>query len=210
MKRFMLAITCLGLTFQTVAQDYYNTTQPSPRKRTGLSVTGFSGGMMEFSRVKGNSLLTAGGGGAALFNKRFFVGGFGQRTLNPATVRANNQAYNLHFTTGGLWAGYLSKPGRLLTFQVDTRLGWTRTGVSNTTSSANERFYVYSGFMATPTAGVQINVAPFARINLSGGYRFATNVDVPFSNMPGSSPERLGNADFNGAVGSISVIFGSF
>lgn len=210
MKSFLFTIALIGAGLVATAQDYYKTTKTPNRERNGISFTGFSGVMSEFSTVRGNSLITMGGGGAGLINKRFFVGGFGQRTINPASVQANNQQYNLHFTTGGFWVGYLSKPSRFLTFQFDTRLGWTRTGVSNTTNSPNNRYYVYSGFMATPTAGVQINVAPFARINLSGGYRFATNVDGPFSDVIGSSPDRLRNADFRGAVGSISVIFGGF
>jgi hypothetical protein len=209
MKRFLSTIALLTLTLNLYAQDYYKTSLATPRKK-GLSVSGFSGGAIEFSAFRGQTLVMAGGGGAALFNRHFFVGGFGQRTITPTSFAVGRTTYNAHVTQGGLWLGYLSGSAKRVALQFDTRLGWARTGLATTTLPSDQRQYRNSGLLVTPSVGLQIKAAPFMRINLSGGYRFANRVDVALSDTPGFISDRLTNRDFNGATGSISLLFGNF
>ena len=55
-------------------------------------------------------------------------------------------------------------------------------------------------FVLEPQANLELNVTPFMRINVGGGYRWVTDVDL----------YPLTNRDFSAAFGSLALKFGKF
>ncbi len=209
MKRtiFFLLLNTIG--YHSVAQDVSRRHINSPTQDSSSPINGFGGITLELSRLRGQPSLSVGGGGAALFSNRFFLGGFGQRTVSDVPIQVGAVKYGLRVNQGGLWVGYRTNSNHRVQGYVDTRLGWTNIGVVNANGPTTAVTYRRNGFMATPTVGAQITVLPFMRVSASGGYRFAANVDVTLSDGRGQT-NRLSNQDFAGPVAALSVIFGGF
>ncbi len=83
-----------------------------------VRISGFGGTMTEFSLVEGEFAVSQGGGGAVIFNQKFFIGGYG---MGLATMHRRNDLPDygnliLAFGHGGLWSGYLFNSWKLLHF----------------------------------------------------------------------------------------------
>jgi hypothetical protein len=164
------------------------------------STGAFGSVFVEYGEIKGNSVSFTGGGGAIIINETFLLGGYGQglngklRLLPNDATLFNGQAGNLDMSHGGFWLGGVILPRAAVHPVVTTRLGWGGAEWSGSTIARDAIFVV------TPMVGVQANINSWMRINLEGGYRIVTGL-----NLPG-----IGSRSLDGYSVGLSFQFGDF
>jgi len=196
MKRILLLLLSLSIGDAVFAQ------QSSPTligSQANSKISGFGGPLIELSSLRGQSMVSIGGAGAACINGHFFFGGFGQSSTTK-TLLSDNAIYNTDLSQGGFWLGYIFHPNRVVHITTDTKLGWTSATLTNTNTTSRT---TQSGFTITPSVGAEVNVASFLRVQLTGGYRLASNFGPMQLNA-------LSNKDVDSVVGTLTLRFGWF
>lgn len=169
------------------------------------SISGFGGPMMQFSSVNGEFAFFMGGGGAVLFNRRFFLGGYGMGMTNGDIKHqaSDLQKHTLQFGHGGFWLGYVIQPNKAVHFSVSSQAGWGGVSLGEDYSSINNRIYDEDDvFVLCPQAEVELNLTNFMRVGIGGGYRMVSGLQ-----MEGVALE---NSDLSGPFGSLTFKFGWF
>lgn len=202
MKKIILALNVLfflGLTHNAFAQDSeYDYLLKGKR----LSFSIFGGPMFELSSVNNNLGFSSGGGGAIMFNRTVFIGGYGMG-LNPLSnqqfvvdnVEHSNLA--LDFGHGGFWLGYVHDYRKVVHFAGSTKFGWG--GISLDGNQLNDT-YRNSVLVFTPQIEVEVNVGRWFKINGGLGYRFVSGVDQSV----------FETGQFNSPQATVGFIFGWF
>lgn len=196
MKRILLLLLSLTMGEAVFAQQHSSTLIGSQPR---WNISGFGGPLVELSSLRGQSMISIGGAGAACINGHFFFGGFGQSSTSKRLL-SDNVIYNTDLSQGGFWLGYIFHPNRVVHITTDTKLGWTSATLINT--NTNSRIN-QSGFAITPSVGAEVNVASFLRIQLTGCYRLASNFGPTQANA-------LSNKDVDSVVGTLTFRFGWF
>ncbi len=177
-----------------------------------LRISGFGAPLVEFSSVNGQFSVSNGGGGAALFNQKFFLGGYGVSMSNRVNLGDVSNNQRLDFGHGGFWLGYVSSPKRLVHFTGSLRLGWGGISVrDNRFANNNFSNRVSNCFVATPELGVEVNITRFFKIAATAGYRVVTGANsVQFTDFQGNTTQTINNATFNSPMGMLTFKFGWF
>lgn len=165
-----------------------------------MTVVGaFGGPLIEIGSINGEVGADIGGGGAVLF-KNIFLGGYGLGTDYPqASVMDGGETttYDIKFSHGGLWLGYIQAPEKLVHFTSSVKIGW---GKSRLRDDGDFR-YKDQIFVMIPEIGMEVNLTHFFRLSLTGGYRWVNGIN----SLPG-----LDNGDFSSPVGMLTFRFGDF
>lgn len=145
-----------------------------------MEVSGFGGPMVELSWVKDRPIYSFGGGGGALFNKRFFLGGYGQGNLvlDPFFTY-NNVPVKMEMGHGGLWLGYWLKPESIAHLGVSSRFGWGGIGLLD---AADNLLLSDDVFHLQPQVHGELNVLPFMKLSAAAGYRLSLGLNNDFFN----------------------------
>ena len=175
-----------------------------------LRVSGFGAPIVEFGNVNGQFTVSNGGGGAAIFNQTFFLGGYGMGMSNRVNVGGTASNQRIDFEHGGFWLGYVSSPNKLIHFTGSLRLGWGGVNLRNNNFGSSLNTRLSNCFVATPEVGLEINVTRFFRIATTVGYRAVSGIGtINFSDNVGNLTS-LGNQDFNSLTGMLTFKFGWF
>lgn len=165
-----------------------------------LKVVGaFGGPLIEIGSINGEVGADIGGGGAVLF-ENLFLGGYGLGTDYPqarVVDGGEESIYDIKFSHGGLWLGYIQGPNKLVHLTSSVKIGW---GKSRLRQEGDFR-YKDQIFVMVPELGVEVNLTRFFRLSLTGGYRWVNGINT----LPG-----LDNGDFSSAVGMVTFRFGGF
>ncbi|MEX2597857.1 MAG: hypothetical protein WEC59_13110 [Salibacteraceae bacterium] len=186
MKKFIYLLALILFVVETVqAQDKTDYLVGDTH-----NISGFGGLMTELSAVNNQAILSFGGGGGALIDQRFFIGGYGMGNLVEfSTFSINGHPRLLEMGHGGLWIGYHHNPQKVVHFGGSARVGFGGLAFTNLNGDpiVNDGFFV-----TTSQLHVEMNVLPFLKLNLSGGYRniFGLNNDF-VDNRDVSSPTLL-------------------
>ncbi len=149
---------------------------------SGFRVGGFGGPMMNFATLNGDFAFYSGGGGGAIFDGRFFIGGFGMG-LSTDHVFDLNQGnnplddYYAEIGMGGLWLGYIHKPTKLVHLNFSLPLGGGGLGFSSVDNSGQDANISDGFFMLNPTIGAELNVVSFMKVSLNAGYMIFTGIN---------------------------------
>ncbi len=147
----------------------------------GGSISGFGGIIVEFSSIDGDAAIMNGAGGAALFNRSFFLGGYGTSLTNKIYPDGVVPRRETSFAQGGLLTGYAFESYRLVHFGVSSRLGWGVIRISPEDSFVSSAAPVSDNvFTFTPQAEVEVNLSYWFRVNAGMGYRIVTGIDNSF------------------------------
>lgn len=121
----------------------------------------------------------SGGLGFGLMISDFYLGGY---YLDNVGNKASIGTYDQRFVHGGLWAGYILNPDKLVHYQAGLKLGY---GSLINEYNYTDNISTYSGnlFILNPNAGAEINITSFLRFGVNAGYRFTTPVGVDAENM---------------------------
>lgn len=193
-----------------------------------LSVTGFGGPLVIFSSMPDGFSVSSGGGGAALFNQQFFIGGYGEGLATEHFVRdlsiyypssQTNHYYEklqLSFGHGGLWLGYIHDYHKLLHWGVSAKLGAGGIGLSYPGFNIDKHYMLTSDvvFVFLPQAEMEINLFPWMKLNLGLAYRLVSGVNntYEFSQPNGSLINKpyFNSSDFNSPSFTLGLLFGGF
>jgi len=203
MKKLLLISWLMGIsTFRVQAQQSESTRFLINGR---ASITGFGGPLTEFSRVRNDWVVSAGGGGAVLINQTFFFGGYG---IGMATDRRmdipSETNLQLSLGHGGLWLGYLYRSSRLIHAGIDAKLGWGSITLSrhinNSTANETQNVNTNNVFVITPQIQAELNIIRWFKINVGAGYRLVTGVDKNY----------YSTSDFNSPSLTVGLLFGGF
>lgn len=167
---------------------------------------GFGGPAVKFAKIKNELGVLAGGYGGWLINHTVMLGagGFGlsNRIKADAVIQAATpgKTQYIQFGYGGFMMEYIPQNMKLLhpVFQMligGGGINYVLFDDFDQETIDNDHFFVLEG-----SAGVELNVVKYMRIDLTAGYRFISGVDMP----------ALENSDFSGGNVSLTLKFGSF
>lgn len=171
-----------------------------------VSISGFMGLMTEISSLEGEVVPSVGAGIALLLDQTFYIGFYGLGTIKSLEKQLlQYQQVDMAFGHGGLWMGYIHQSERLLHLGVSLKIGGG--GVYLAERRGHEFIFEEKNkidedalFVLIPQAEMELNVAPWMKLNLGLGYRFVDGVDTPY----------LNENDFASPVGSLGFYFGWF
>jgi hypothetical protein len=167
------------------------------------SIGGFGGPMVRVTQIGGETALLVGGGGAAIFNRRFAIGGlgFGGTAAADVIINGTPQRGEIDFGYGGLTLEVITRPAKLVHATFGVMIGGGTVSVWPDNLRPRNQTTTGEAFGAVePQLGFELNLSRFARVGLNGGYRFTF----------GSEIEGLVNKDLNGGSGTLVFRFGSF
>jgi len=183
-------------------------------------ISGFGAPITEFSSFDGNFAVSSGGGGAAIFDNKFFIGGYGMGMTtihnypNVYSENGNLQADHLQvsFGHGGLWTGYNFMPNNPIHFVLSLKAGGGAASLINTEFDFEdiEQYYDYVGVLQ-PQIDVELNLLRWFKISFGAGYRYVMGIgDETYYNSDLEEVRYFDKNDFNSPYGSITFLFGGF
>lgn len=186
-KSFLLAVACLLITATSFGQK-----DETLFGRNGLRITGAWGGSawnLSTLGGEGEYAVFTGGYGGVEFNKNFFIGWGGQTLINDVRYdQFDNDSYEMDYN--GLILGYGIKSHRVIHPQFMMMLGGGTVDVQNV---GRDNFLT-----VMPSAGVELNVFRWFRVNLQGGYRMVSNTSLA----------GISDADLSDFYGEVKFKFG--
>ncbi len=161
---------------------------------------GFGGPVVKFTRVKDAFGMLVGGRGGWIVNHTLSLGGGGYGLVNeiagPPTLPYRES--RLGFGYGGFEMEYIWHSGKLVHSTVMVLVGAGGVGYYE----GEDRENWDSFFIMEPSFQLELNVAPFFRIDLGAGYRFVTGVE--------KEKNDLSNSDIGGPSLNLVFKFGRF
>jgi len=143
---------------------------------------------------------------AAIFNQKFYIGFFAESlwTRMDRGLYQNNDCCEPAFGSTGLMIGSIIKPKKLIHFDVRAKVGLGALRVTDN-SSPSTIFGDFDSdyepvFVAHPSAGVEINITKFFKLNTHVGYRYIGHID----------DNNISRNSMNGITGQIGLVFGWF
>ena len=204
MKKIAVLIFGLSLFISVSAQE------PQTLINGDVNVTGFGGPLVDFGPFNGGTEIWTGGGGAALFNGQFYIGGFGSGLAANSEftfidIDSNSVISDVEAGYGGLWFGWIPLHDRVVHPYMDVMTGWGGYSFGPDNEQQTDLEYFNDNvFVFAPRIGVEVNVFTWMRFNASVGYKWVNGLDVPEIYRDYVQPDQ------NGAVYSLGVRFGKF
>lgn len=195
MKRTLVFILILN-SFASVSQS----TKPKTLITTDPEqISGFGALLFSFTPIDGQLATLTGGGGAAIFDNTFFIGGYGLGMSGDREVTVEGIDYRVDYGHGGIWLGYIMKPVELFHLGVESKFGWGRVRYRSVNGvdpqPADDQVFVFY-----PQLTGEVNLAYWFKLNAGVGYQKTVGIDnFAFT-----------NTDFDGPAFSVSLIFGWF
>lgn len=208
-----ILITTLLLVASLAANAQRNDSRRSDDRRSGerntifggdVDVSAFGGPILELGDIGGEFGSFMGGGGALLFNDRFYIGGYGQGLNNNPVVLLDETlsgTATLDMRHGGFWAGAIIWPERAVHPTISGRAGWGKAQLyDDGTGSLGRSKAEDNIFVLSPMAGIEANITGWFTIRGEYGYRFVQGTDLP----------GLSSSSLDGSFASITLAFGGF
>lgn len=172
--------------------------EPKPQEETliksGIDSGGFGALVFKFSGVNDQFAFFGGARGGWIINHRFVIGGGGYGLGSEICLDEEGSCFlrELEFGYGGFEFEYIGLWDRVAHYSLQlliggggvTLLGFPSDGV----------------FVAEPAARLELNVTKWFRLNIGGGYRFVSGVNLA----------RLDNSDLSAFSGVLEFKFGNF
>jgi hypothetical protein len=169
----------------------------------------------KLTAIMGDPALLAGVQGGWIVNHQFVLGiaGYGLASLHdaPDAMRVDGQPSTLQMGYGGVRLGYLLRPQSLVHVGFGLLIGggglvavsqvpYTTIGSDGQVDSSYRRAHAESFFAIEPDVEVEMNLASFMRLAVSGSYRYTAAVDNP----------GLTNASLSAPAAGMALRFGGF
>ncbi len=175
-------------------------TQLSAQQQTLLRKARFTGafGAPIYEFALSDGLADAAGGGGGLVFNNVFIGGYGMKTRELSPFQDLDASLNeAELSQGGFWLGFTANSDALIHPYGSVRAGWGKFSYQRGFDSASED----KAFVATPELGLELNVATWFRVNVTGGYRYVNGLED-------ISP--LTDDDLSGFTANLTLRFGIF
>jgi len=159
---------------------------------SNTKIGGFGGPLLQFASLNGEFAFYSGGGGAAIFDGRFYLGGFGMGLNTDHVYSYQDLPHYADIGFGGLWLGYIHKANKLVHLNFSLPVGGGGIEFSPINDDLDDPDYVDGFYMLNPSIGAELNVTSFMKISLNAGYMFFAGVDndvLPASHL--NSPSMM-------------------
>ncbi|MCF8233182.1 MAG: hypothetical protein K9G67_04455 [Bacteroidales bacterium] len=230
MKTTKLIIGIFALLFSTVrlsAQEEDGMRYLFGPGDRDISISGFGGPFVGFTAMGDEFAVTSGGGGAVLFNQRFFVGGYGEGVASLheedliiySRTLGKNVTYpdlKKNFGHGGFWIGYINKPHSVFHWGINSKFGFGAVTLNEGTfgSDHHDDFEYDNVFVISPELVFELNLLKWLRINVGVGYQYVAGINKEYEyQLPDGKTEYrkyFEPEDFSKPIGHISFLFGWF
>jgi hypothetical protein len=189
MKRLVVFSFCLFFICSAFAQNADTTRPEKSRYQTILQknkngrsqLSGFFTTVNELSLPSSNRIglvYSIGGEACALFNQRFYVGGYGLVSLAPSDLENSFQDNtDIRMLQVGGTAGFKIAPNKPIHLNIGTRVGyaslmwfqWDNYNIYNNYRLSNR----LDGWSVTPHANIEVNFFSWMQAYAGVGYRMA-------------------------------------
>ena len=204
MKTIYLFLLTLALAAPSFAQEQTLINGP-------IESGGFGGPVVKFSQVSNKFAVFAGGYGGWLINHSFLIGGGGYGLVNNIDASPAAQAYfgttedlRTQFGYGGLILEYIGAPDNLIHYTVSTLIGGGGVDYAYKYDLFNSNYdnmgHASACFVLEPSAGLELNITKFFRINAGASYRLVRGTDLP----------GITDTDLSALSGYLTFKFGKF
>lgn len=162
--------------------------------RGGIDSGGFGALVFKFSGVNDQFAAFAGLRGGWIINHRFIIGGGGYGLSSEICVDEDGRCRTrqIEFGYGGFEFEYIGLWDRVAHYSLQLLIGAGGVTVFDFESDPV--------FVAEPAAKLELNVTKWFRIDVGGGYRFVSGLDLG----------RLDSGDLSAPFGSLEFKFGNF
>jgi len=194
--------------------------------QTDISISGFGGPIVGFTMIGDEFAVTTGGGGAAIFNQSFYIGGYGEGlvtrhlvdlVLYDHSIGQNREYSNLHtqFGHGGLWLGYIHNPHNAIHWGISSKVGFGSASLTENTYNHDysDDLEYDNFFLLSPQIEVEMNLTQWFRLNFGVGYQLVTGLNKEYEFQDGNQVvlrEYFDQSDFNKPIGHVTLCFGWF
>ena len=185
---------CLIGTASTIGQEVLLKKNPS--------VSGFISIEPMVSNYKGKITYNQSASAAVLLNQTFYFGGFSDVLIDAqlGNFSENIDDFEPSFGAIGLMLGTLIKPEKLVHFDVRLKIGMGALRSNEPISISDFDCDYRPVFVAQPSAGIELNVSRFFKVNMHAGYRYVSDIDRA----------EFDKGSLNGMTGQIGLVFGWF
>jgi hypothetical protein len=191
------SILLLALAYPVLAQEGEGE-QEKPEEETlvtsGIDSGGFGALVFKFSGVNDQFAVFAGARGGWIINHQFVIGGGGYGLASEICLDEDGRCLlrDIEFGYGGFEFEYIGRWNKAAHYSLQLLIGGGDVTLLGFPSDPV--------FVAEPTARLELNVTKWFRLNLGGGYRFVSGLDVG----------RLENSDLSAFSGVLEFKFGNF
>lgn len=135
------------------------------------------GPMIDFSGTVDAFTFLWGGGAAVSINKNIYLGGFGYSAFNGLNPDGftKQEDYENYFEYGGVWAGYVFSPNKVIHPVFDIKAGWGNLAIENLNTGITNNFSTY---IIKPSFEIEMNINKFMKIGLDVHYRHVGEVEI--------------------------------
>jgi hypothetical protein len=165
--------------------------------------SGFGGPVVKFAEIENELSVLVGGRGGWIINHTFVIGGGGYGLVTENIERGRTIAGNPILLTmgyGGLELEYIHNSNKLIHWSVLTLIGAGGVDEREKNDGYSDRVEGDAFFIFEPAVNLELNVATFFRLGVSGNYRFIAGADF----------RGIQNGDLAGPAGALTLKFGKF
>ena len=192
-KNTFIFLTLIFLVFSISAQELdEKNDEPKTLLSDDVEINGFGSLFMTLTKIDNSSIHMIGGGGAFIFNKKFFFGGYGLgMTTNLCADRGQFKEKEMDFGYGGILLGYVINNDARFHPAISVLIGWGNISSRRLTSTYMDRENYDNFFTVSPILELEIRIVKNFRIGIGATYHYFSGIsfsdytDNDFSN-PGA------------------------
>lgn len=139
-----------------------------------VRISAFGGVIFSFADTQGQLSYLSGGGGAIIFDRSFFLGGYGLSSNQDITIKHDVGNSLLGIRHGGFWLGYNILPKAIVHPTTSVKIGWGNVSLHHHDNQDSE-YFRQTIFVVEPEIGAEVNIAKFFKLGVNGSYRFVKN-----------------------------------
>ena len=190
------------------------------------SVSGFGAVALDFGSINGDFALMMGGDGAVLFNRSFYVGGYGRGLVTQLTYEYSKfgslgfreYSEQAAFGHGGLLVGYVFNPTKPFHFGISGKFGMGGIGLYdrnnyNYYDKGTDYISLAPVYVLTPQADFEMNLTNWFKFRASAGYQWVSSESLNYLTQEDGNiieKELLNSSDFSTPTFSLGFVFGWF
>jgi len=182
-------------------------------------INGYIGPFVAFSNIEGYSAFDAGATGGIVINNKFFIGLYGQKLLTKVPrldlTTIGYPTYTdgeIDFIHAGGVLGYIHKTKNILNWGLSgsAGLGMIQLLAKPPGNNYIDKIYDDQIIILIPKLFLELNVASWCKVNVSGGYRIVGMVNGVYENQAGETIPTFKASDYTKPEFSLSLLFGAF
>ncbi len=161
----------------------------------GVESGGMGAPVVKFTEIGNEFSVMAGGRGGWIINHTFLIGAGGYGLANDLDLDGLHPRRDVEFGYGGLELEYINNSDGLIHFTLEGLVGGGGLTTRVQGIYESEAVFVLEG-----GGNLMLNVTPFFRMGIGGGYRWVTDVDTVI----------LSSADMSAPYAALTFKFGKF